>query len=409
MAAPAGTAFGVYLGHASPSDDAICQELARALQSAGVGQLHYEMMQQDRMNVMIVGELRGRPIHLYLISSAVLQNAMIRKFADAMDVLLAEDPLRGILPIAVAPYDPAELWPSLRAYPCIEAAPGKPWPQAELIRRTLQTLALAPLPTTSVVDRLRGDRGAPPDAVTRAKALHWQGKDAEARAILERETRDHPSFAGWYALGALNEEQHLLPLAILAYDKALAIDPRHPWGWTKRAFALDQMRQYDAALDATQHALAVDPDHAGAWYTQGYILDDMNRLDEALAAYQRSLALDATRVSGWSNMGITLRKMGRLSEAEAAQRQALALSPDFASGWVNLANVLLDQQQYAAALEATQKALQLASDNPTFRYTQARALIALKRYPEALAELQRCGNFPPAIDLRTRLMQAMGQ
>lgn len=404
--------LAVYIAHASPNDDAICQEFVTALRDAGVPQLHYEAFDPATrdMLVIVIGELRTN-VALLLLSSSALTSPIVQSLAEGEHDLHTRNSLRILLPVTVAPYDVADLWPFLAGYPRIESAPGRPYPIADAIKYTLAALALTPASRPGI-GRLfnRGAAAPAPDPIIRATSLHWQGKDAEALAALDQLTKEQPqSFAAWYTLALLNEELQHVPQALAAYDRALAIDPTSADAWAKKAYLLDQQRQYQQGLDACEKALAINPNLAGAWYIKGYILDDLNRLDEALAAYERWKELDGEDAPGLSNMGITLRKMGRLEEAKAAQDRATELDASFAPAWINLANVLLEMNRPEEALAAAEKGCELNTTNPAFAFTKARALIALKRDVEAFVILNGIMSFPPALELLHDLIMSMAR
>jgi tetratricopeptide (TPR) repeat protein len=397
----------VYIGHASPADDAVCRDLVAALRGAGVQQFHYEQFTPatGTLTVVVVGELRARPINLYLLSPAALASPIVRQFAEGEHKRIQGEPLRILLPVVVAPFAETDLWPFLRSYPRIEAAPGKPYSNADAIRHTLETLALAAAPSG-----LRGlfSGKFTPNPLTYAKALHWKGSDADALAELQRLTQQQPqSFDAWYALAALQDDRKQSQAALASYDRALAINAEQPHAWVKKGYLLDMLGQYDAGVAACDRAIALDANLSSAWYTKGYILDDLNRLDEALAAYQRSLELEPDMAVGWSNMGITLRKMQRLDEARSAQTRAIELDPNFAPAHLNLANVLMDLKEFEGALSEAEKAIALDATNPVFWYTKGRALVGLRRYPEALVALQRFPTFQPARGLAAQVDAAM--
>ncbi len=86
-----------------------------------------------------------------------------------------------------------------------------------------------------------------------------------------------------------------LPDAIIAYDRASALDPAAADPHNNRGIALSQIGAGDAALKSFARAIARDPRHADAWWNKTIALQQLGRLDEALASCDRLLALDPAR------------------------------------------------------------------------------------------------------------------
>ena len=215
--------------------------------------------------------------------------------------------------------------------------------------------------------------------------------------------------------GAANSEAHNLYLegrylfrrrtkedyegAIVAYNKALAVDPGFAPAWAglawvyahqaglgliaaesgskqardaaQRALTLDPnlveahtamvyvLTGYDwdwtGARAEVQKVLALAPGNADALVSAGILARTLGRFDEAIALYQQAQARDPLSTVVHNNMGLALYYAGRLPEAEAALRKLLELRPGIAAGHAHLSKVLIARGQPEAALEAIEK------------------------------------------------------
>lgn len=115
--------------------------------------------------------------------------------------------------------------------------------------------------------------------------------------------------------------------AILAYQKAMAADPRFSWPPSNLARLYIARKDYTQALEWLQKAVALNPDHLRAVQNLGWTLNEMGRREEALAAYQRALTLDPDDAWTHANIGWALLKLGRESEAVPELQTSLRLDP----------------------------------------------------------------------------------
>ena len=115
--------------------------------------------------------------------------------------------------------------------------------------------------------------------------------------------------------------------AILAYQKAMAVDPRFSWPPSNLARVHINRKDYAQALEWLQKAVALNPDHMRAVQNLGWTLNELGRREEALAIYQRALALDPDDAWTHANIGWALLKLGRESEAVPELQTSLRLDP----------------------------------------------------------------------------------
>jgi tetratricopeptide (TPR) repeat protein len=100
-----------------------------------------------------------------------------------------------------------------------------------------------------------------------------------------------------------------------AYQRALALDPRHYGANLNLGRLLHESGDLQAAERHYRLALTVEPDDAGALFNLGVVLDDQGRREEALAAYEACLASDPSHADGHHNAGRLCEKLGRRAQA----------------------------------------------------------------------------------------------
>ncbi len=94
-------------------------------------------------------------------------------------------------------------------------------------------------------------------------------------------------------LGNREEDQHHGKMAILAYEKALTIQPGDPNVVTDLGIAYRMAGQPQEAVKRFRQAATLDPSHTMCWYNLGIVLrDDLSDPQGALEAWQHLLKMN---------------------------------------------------------------------------------------------------------------------
>jgi tetratricopeptide (TPR) repeat protein len=139
--------------------------------------------------------------------------------------------------------------------------------------------------------------------------------------------------------------------AIVAYDKAIAIEPGYFEAWNGKADALNRAQQFTDALVASDQALKIRPDYVQGWINRGYILYNLGLYDEELKAYETAIAIDPASPEAWFNKGYSLAGLKRYDEAIAAFNKVEALNPTYPNLAAN--KRIAEQSRDAAILNAS--------------------------------------------------------
>ncbi len=177
----------------------------------------------------------------------------------------------------------------------------------------------------------------------------------------------------------------------------------------RRALALHQQGNLEAAEPIYRAILAREADHFGALHLSGLILLQRGQLDEAVHRIDQAIAVNPAAPEAHSNRAHALQGLRRFEEALASCDRALALKPDHAEALNNRGNVLLDLGRPGEALVAYDRALAARPAFPQAHSNRGNALRALGRLPEALENyrraLQAWPDFPAALDNCGRVLR----
>jgi len=143
--------------------------------------------------------------------------------------------------------------------------------------------------------------------------------------------------------------------AIIAYDRAITLEPGYFEAWNGKADALNRAQQFTEALVASDQALNLKPDYVQGWINRGYILYNLNRTDEELKAYETAISINPGSPDAWFNKGYSLAGMKRYDEALAAFNKTELLDPAYPNLAANIR--IAEQSRDAAMINASGRAL----------------------------------------------------
>jgi predicted TPR repeat methyltransferase len=143
--------------------------------------------------------------------------------------------------------------------------------------------------------------------------------------------------------------------------------------WLAEADAhYDAQRWNDAGL-AFERALALDPRQARAWYRLGNVREEQGRDGDAVACFDKAVALDPSNAQAWNNLGGARQRLGREAQAMDAYRRAMAADPYLPQPCLNLGRLAGFRGDHALAAECFKAGLARHPGDPTFEHLVAAA------------------------------------
>jgi tetratricopeptide (TPR) repeat protein len=234
----------------------------------------------------------------------------------------------------------------------------------------------------------------------RAKALHLQGKLAEAEALYREALQSEPAdLAALEGLGVLAFHLGRAEEARNLFARGVALRPGLPRFRANLAEALRILGRHEEAAEELRQVLALNPRLPQAWNSRALLAYDQKRYADALAAAEEAIRLHPGFAAAHINLGNALLALGRRREAVAAVREALRLEPDNCTAHTNLAQALLeggDPDELDEAESHCRRAAQLAPRVPEILENLGHVLLAQGRinqasecYKQALAAAPR--------------------
>ncbi len=191
-----------------------------------------------------------------------------------------------------------------------------------------------------------------------------------------------------FQLGYAYSELQRWEEAILAYGRAIALDPKLGAAHLNLGLVLLD-REPAAAVERFRRAAELMPEQARPRFLLAMALERTGKLAEAIEEYQAAERLDAKEYEIRFALGRALLRANRATQAEAEFREALALRGDAAPARLGLAESLRAQNELEAAAAEFAAYLQLQPQDRESRLRRATVLTDLGHYEQALEELDR--------------------
>ncbi len=137
-----------------------------------------------------------------------------------------------------------------------------------------------------------------------------------------------------------------------------------PQSWLQKGQALQKLQHYSEAMVAYNKAIQLNPQDPEVLRWRGNVLFKMGRYEEAIGSYDQAIQLQPSHPSLWCALASALVKLKRYREAVACFDRAIHLQPDSHSPWYWRGRLLWELKCYEDALYSYDQAI---ARNPTFQ------------------------------------------
>jgi tetratricopeptide (TPR) repeat protein len=112
----------------------------------------------------------------------------------------------------------------------------------------------------------------------------------------------------------------------------------------RRGRILNELKQFDKAINELNQAIKLDPQYAAAYANRGYAYGEKGEFDRAIADYTKVIELNPQDARAYANRGYAYREKGEFDRAIADFDKTIALLPKEVYGWRNRAFACSRQQ-----------------------------------------------------------------
>lgn len=208
-----------------------------------------------------------------------------------------------------------------------------------------------------------------------------------------------------YRLGYVYEKKGLPINAIIAYHKALQLDPDIKWARFNLAAQYARRNEYDRAIAVYRDFIRRFPDVERARLALGNVYLQTRRYPEAIGEYRRLLAApgaDTADLQG--RLGFAYTQSGQIEEAVEAYGALIAVKPDSLQARFQWGQLHESLEKSAVARAEYEKILDIDPTQTAVRHRLARLLFAADEPQAARTHLERAIALDPqAVDARLML------
>ncbi|MFQ5883817.1 MAG: tetratricopeptide repeat protein [Thermoplasmata archaeon] len=187
-----------------------------------------------------------------------------------------------------------------------------------------------------------------------------------------------------------------LDMALDYANRVIKLKPNYDLAFALKARIMENLGEWDGALDAYKNALLCNIGDAELWLSLGSALYNLERHEEELEAYDQALGIDKNFTRAWLNKGATLHKLGRFEGAIECYDQVLKKSPKNAEILNNKAVALKAIGDTKKALTFYSRAVEADPDFVEARLNKVLLLQDLGKNRDAVKELEKALEKRPA-------------
>jgi Tfp pilus assembly protein PilF len=168
--------------------------------------------------------------------------------------------------------------------------------------------------------------------------------------------------------------------------QALAIDPTYSYAWSSMAAVSVKQGNLNDAIQQTVQAVKYDPSNATAAYNLAFALDDKKDFQQAVEWYSRAINIDSTLVPAYSALGRLYNLHGQPVDALLILGQAKDKYPQSEYMYLifkNLGNSHLMMDQFDEAIKWLERSLEIRPEDSETNLYLAKAL-------EGSGKMTRC-------------------
>lgn len=209
-------------------------------------------------------------------------------------------------------------------------------------------------------------------------------------------------------LGDIYMKMKLTDAGIKAYNKALVKEGsnRIPL-MNKLAQLYYKSGNMERAEEINRKIISLSPgtnDARLAYINIGNILDDMEQYNQAIDMYKKASELDPTDETAWINMALSLKLSGKYNEARIAFQKAIRTNPENTKPRMALANLYFDQGFYLEAQNEYVSLLKMKPDFAPGQFGLANLYHKKNEIPEAIAGYREVLRLAPKSDLGAEMI-----
>jgi tetratricopeptide (TPR) repeat protein len=155
----------------------------------------------------------------------------------------------------------------------------------------------------------------------------------------------------------------------------------------RQFFILDNFKE---ALIAFDYAVLIDEHFIGGYLEKAKTLEELGEYQEAIDNYLITLNLDDPTAFAFVRVGECYERLHKYDAAISYYKKAVHEDPLLDRGWILLTNIYYDDKNYSKAAYYIAEALKIDEDNTAYWKRYSEIKIKLNFYEEAVSGFEKC-------------------
>ena len=183
--------------------------------------------------------------------------------------------------------------------------------------------------------------------------------------------------------------------AIVAYDKAIQLEPDNVESYYNRGSAKYNLGQYFDAITDFDTTIQLKPDSADAYNYRGIAKSSLGQYFDAIADFDTAIRLDPNFALAYHNRGVVKIQLGQYSAAITDCDTAIRLEHDLVKAYNARGHVKIQLEQYFAAITDFDTVIELDPNNASAYHNRGIAKIQLGQYSAAITDYDMAIRLEP--------------
>ncbi len=212
----------------------------------------------------------------------------------------------------------------------------------------------------------------------------------------KKDPKDLIKFAICFEGGMRLSHQRKYDQAILAYDKAIELNPTFALSYNSRAIAYWEEGDYDRALRDFDKAIKLDPEYSQAYHDRGFRYMIRGDLDRAIRDFDQAIELNPANADVYNNRGLAYFSKGDYDRAIRDFDQAIALSPEYTEVYNNRAQLYLRKGKHDLAIRDYDQAIKLNPKGAQLYINRGQVYYGMGEQDQAIRDFDQAIELNPS-------------
>ena len=205
-----------------------------------------------------------------------------------------------------------------------------------------------------------------------------------------------PSANSLYRIGWIQNDFGEFDKALVALERATAIDPAYASAFLEKGYALRRLKRVSEAAVALKKCIQLNPQSSIGHYELGVLYFDQGQFENSVSMLQKATSIRPDYQDAYEELGIALRRAGRNDEAIDALNRAIELDPEAGNAYMGLGDVYYyGTKDYSKAIDAYIKGLEYDKDNHVAAFNIGWSYNDLGNFDDAITYLDEATRLKP--------------